>query len=50
MEQEYFLLRQPYDYHTAMPGQNIPEAGQHLMHTSKRILKAPNSWSAHFPN
>ena len=23
-EEEYFQLRQPYDYHTAVPGQNLP--------------------------
>jgi len=41
--EEYFQLRQPYDYHTAIPGQNIPEAGQHLMHTSKRILRSADA-------
>jgi hypothetical protein len=27
-EEEYFQLRQPYDYHTAVPRQNLPSAGQ----------------------
>ena len=27
MEKEYFQLRHPYDYHTAVPGQNIPTLG-----------------------
>jgi hypothetical protein len=26
--QEYFTLRQPFDYHTAVPRQNLPSAGQ----------------------
>ena len=41
--EEYFQLRQPYDYHTAIPGQNIPEPGQNLMHTSKRILRSADA-------
>jgi len=27
--EEYFTLRQPYDYHTAVPRQNLPPASQH---------------------
>ena len=27
-ESEYFQLRQPYDFHTAVPGQNLPVAAQ----------------------
>ena len=27
-EEEYFQLRQPYDYHTAVPRQNLPTAAQ----------------------
>ena len=42
-EEEYFQLRQPYDYHTAIPGQNIPEAGQHLAHNSKRIIRSADA-------
>ena len=26
-QEEYFQLRQPYDYHTAIPSQNLPAAG-----------------------
>ena len=26
-EEEYFQLRQPFDYHTAVPAQNLPQAG-----------------------
>ena len=29
-EEEYFQLRQPYDYHTAVPKQNLPSAGKAL--------------------
>jgi hypothetical protein len=27
-EEEYFQLRQPYDYHTAIPSQNLPDSAQ----------------------
>ena len=27
-EKEYFMLRQPLDYHTAIPGQNLPTLGR----------------------
>ena len=27
-EEEYFQIRQPFDYHTAVPRQNLPTAGQ----------------------
>jgi hypothetical protein len=27
-QEEYFRLRQPFDYHTAVPRQNLPSAGQ----------------------
>ena len=30
-EKEYFMLRQPYDYHTAIPGQNLPTAAHSLL-------------------
>ena len=29
-EEEYFQLRQPFQYHTAVPHQNLPTAGAHL--------------------
>ena len=29
-EEEYFRLRQPFDHHTAVPRQNIPEACRHV--------------------
>ena len=30
-EEEYFQLRQPYQYHTAIPQQNLPPAASHLV-------------------
>ena len=32
---EYFMLRQPFDYHTAVPRQNLPQAAQLVTGTTK---------------
>jgi len=40
-EEEYFQLRQPYDYHTAVPGANIPMADRPVM--IKPITPSPSS-------
>ena len=35
--QEYFILRQPYDYHTAIPGCNLPDAGKTAAVYTKKV-------------
>jgi hypothetical protein len=44
-EEEYFQLRQPFDYHTAVPRQNLPTAARNtppLLHGSDNISSLTN--------
>jgi hypothetical protein len=44
-EEEYFQLRQPFDYHTAVPRQNLPSAARNtppLLHGSDNITALSN--------
>ena len=44
-EKEYFQLRQPYDHHTAVPRQNLPQAARNtppLLHGSDNITALDN--------
>ena len=42
-EEEYFQLRQPFDYHTAVPRQNLPSAAQVNLLDRQTTLAAPNN-------
>ena len=39
-KQEYFMLRQPFDYHTAVPRQNLPTAAQLTSNYTKLELNS----------
>ncbi len=37
-EEEYFQIRQPYQYHTAVPHQNLPPAGTHIGSSNSQMV------------
>jgi hypothetical protein len=47
-EKEYFTLRQPFDYHTAIPRQNLPGLSRpvNITASSDRLILAPTAGTA----